>query len=40
MKVKIKCHCGNTTYIKVKNMKEARRLKKDKYPVMDCCIPF
>lgn len=39
MKVKIKCSCGIYHYIKVKNIKEAKRIKKQIW-IADCCIPF
>lgn len=39
MKVKIKCSCGIYHYIKVKNIKEAKKIKKQIW-IADCCIPF
>ena len=43
MKVKIKCSCGMNHYIKVKNIKEAKKTKrqtKRQVLIADCCMPF
>lgn len=40
MIVKVKCGCGVYRKIKVKNIKEAKKIKRGNYPIFDCCIPF
>lgn len=40
MIVKVKCGCGVVRKVKVKTMKEAKRVKRGNYIIFDCCIPF
>ncbi len=39
MKVKVKCSCGIYHYIKVNNIKEAKKIKRQIW-IADCCTPF
>ena len=39
MNVKVKCSCGIKHCIKVENIKEAKKIKKQIW-IAECCIPF